>query len=224
MPLTVLQEKIKIHSGNKLKLKINDNRSTMLSVRWEPDCTKVSLHRIFLQAPCNVMEELSCYLAKGPSQLPKTVKAFIDVSLKKLDYTHQLDHSKLYSQGNVYNLKEIFNEINTEYFEGKVKLNITWFGKPNQRCRSRVTVGLYEDSLKLIKISKLLDSSLFPHYFISYVVYHEMLHHVCPSYVDERGLRRIHSKEFKQREALHRHYNLSQDFVRKNQNYLFAEY
>ena len=62
MPLTSLQNKIQNHSGRKLKLKINDNRSTMLSVRWEPDCTKVSLHRIFLQAPRNVMDELSCYL------------------------------------------------------------------------------------------------------------------------------------------------------------------
>ncbi len=46
----------------KLKLKINDNHSTMLSVRWEPECAKVSLHRMFLEAPENVMQALACYI------------------------------------------------------------------------------------------------------------------------------------------------------------------
>jgi hypothetical protein len=223
MPLTDFQEKIAHYSGRKLKFKINDNRSTMLSVRWEPDCTRVSLHRIFLKAPQNVMEELSCYLAERPSQLPKSVKAFIEKSLKTLDYTHELDQSKLYSQGNVYNLKRLYESVNSEYFDGKLSLNITWFGKPAQRNRSRITFGLYQDSLKLIKINRLLDSPSFPDYFLEYVIYHEMLHHVCPSYIDERGIHRIHSKEFKQQEVLFRHYSLAQRFIRERQEHLFAK-
>ena len=38
------QERLENSVGSKLRLKINDNRSTMLSVKWDPDCTKVSLH------------------------------------------------------------------------------------------------------------------------------------------------------------------------------------
>ncbi len=57
-----LQEQLENRIGTKLYLKINDNRSTMLSVKWEPDCTKVSLHRMFLEAPSNMMQALTCYI------------------------------------------------------------------------------------------------------------------------------------------------------------------
>lgn len=221
MTLTTFQQEIENYSGIRLKLKINDNRSTMLSVRWEPDCTKVSMHRMFLQAPQNVMQALACYIRQEHKNMAPSVKAFIEEGLKKLDYSHLLDRKKLYSQGNVYNLQHIYNDINREYFGGKLNLFITWFGKPNQRNRSRVTFGLYHDPLKLIKIHRMLDSPSFPDYFISYVIYHEMLHHVCPSYIDDKGLNRIHSKEFKEKEVQFRYFNLAQNWIKEHQAHLF---
>lgn len=208
-------------SGMKLKLKVNDNRSTMLSVRWEPDCTKVSLHRIFLQAPQNVMELLACYLRREDKIIAPKVKSFIEDSIKKLDYTHKIDHRKLCTQGMVYDLQEIYDEINEEYFNGKVKLFITWYGKKSHSNRSRVTFGLYYDPLKLVKISRFLDSEAFPDYVVSYVVYHEMLHHVCPAYIDENGLNRIHSKEFKIREKDFRDFEKAQKWIREHHKNFF---
>jgi hypothetical protein len=222
MVSTSFQEELENSIGRKLKLKINDNRSTMLSVRWEPDCTKVSLHRMFLRAPQNVMEALACYIRQEHKIIHPTIKAFIEKGLKKLDYSHELKKHQLYIQGNVYNLKEIYNQINKEYFQGKLDLAITWFGNPNQRNRTRVTFGLYYDPLKLIKINRLLDSPSCPEYLVSYVVYHEMLHNVCPSYVDERGIHRVHSKEFKEQEVQFRYYDLAQKWIKTHQDKLFA--
>lgn len=91
---TALQERLENSSGRKLKLKINDNRSTMLSIKWEPDGTKVSLHRIFLEAPTNVMDALACHLRHRDHIIGPTVKAFIEENLRNLDYSHQLDKSK----------------------------------------------------------------------------------------------------------------------------------
>lgn len=217
-----IQEQLEYRSGKRLKLKINDNRSTMLSVRWEPDYTRVSLHRMFLQAPQNVMQELGCYLRRGDKVISPAIKAFIENGLKKLDYSHLLDKSKLYSQGNVYNLQKIYDQLNQEYFRGNIDLNITWFGRALQRNRSRVTFGLYHDPLRLIKINRLLDSPSFPDYLVSFVIYHEMLHHVCPAYVDEKGIHRVHSKEFKEKEAEFRHFDLAQNWIKSNQSFLFA--
>jgi hypothetical protein len=223
MALTILQKKLESSSGLKLKLTINDNRSTMLSVKWEPDCTKVSLHRIFLQAPKNVMEALACYLRREDKIIAPSVKAFIEANLQKLDYSHLLDRKKLCSQGSVYNLQKIYNGLNEEYFQGKLNLLITWFGKPMQRNRSRVTFGLYYDPLRLIKINRLLDHPSFPDYLISYVIYHEMLHHVCPAYFDDKGQHHIHSKEFKEKEVKFRYYDLAQNWIKEHQTYFFAE-
>lgn len=216
-----LQELLEVSSGRKLKLKINDNRSTMLSVKWEPDHTKVSLHRIFLQAPKNVMDALACYLRHEDGVIAPAVKAFIEDNLRHLDYSHQLDRKKLYSQGHVYNLQHIYNDLNREYFDNKLNLNITWFGKAFQKRRSRVTFGLYYDPVRLIKVNRLLDSPSFPDYFISYVVYHEMVHHVCPAYFDEKGQHQIHTKEFKEKESKFRHFELAQQWIKENQACFF---
>lgn len=200
----------------KLKLKINDNRSTMLSVKWEPDCTKVSLHRIFLDAPRNVMDAVACYLKRKDKSIATSVRAFIEDRLQKLDYSHTIDRTKLYSCGTVYNLQKIYNKLNAEYFDGTLDLYITWFGKSNKRSRSRFTFGLYHDPLRLIKINRMLDNPTFPEYVVSYVVYHEMVHHVCPSYFDANGHHHIHTKEFKEMEEQFEHFDLAQKWIKQN--------
>jgi hypothetical protein len=222
MSLTTLQEHVENLSGVKLKLKINNNRSTMLSVRWEPDCTRVSMHRMFLEAPQNIMQSLACYISRSDKNISRDLKSFIEDGLKKLDYSHTVDQTKLYCQGTVYNLKDIFDELNDEYFNGKMNLFLTWFGKTEQRSKSRLTFGLYHEQLKLIKINRLLDSPTIPKYVISYVVYHEMVHHICPPYTDKNGAYRIHTKEFKAKEECFEHYKLAHKWIKENQADLFA--
>lgn len=221
MTFLSIQRHLQQYARKKLKVRITDNRSTMLSVKWEPDCTKVSLHRMFLTAPQNVMEELACYLRKESKIISPSVKAFIADNLKKYDYSHLLDRRKLHTQGSFYNLQKIYDDINRDYFGGKLNLSITWFGSVRQRSRRRITFGLYHDTLQLVKIHRMMDSPAFPAYLVEFVVYHEMLHHVCPAYVDSKGLHRVHSKEFKEREKLFRYYDLAQHWIREHQGYLF---
>ena len=195
MALQELQQRLKTPK-KKYEFKINNNRCTMLSVKWEPDKTKVSLHKMFLDAPSNIMDQLACYLKQETKTISPQVRAFIDTNLQKLDYSWQLDKKKLEVKGSVYNLKTIFDELNQEYFNGELDLLITWFGKKGQKNRSRVTFGLYHDQMRLIKINRMMDTPAFPDYVVSFVIYHEMLHHVCPSYYDKNGRHQIHSKEF----------------------------
>lgn len=220
MPLTELQHHLKKKAPGRLLLKINENRSTMLSVRWEPDCTKVSLHKMFLQAPRNIMEELACYVQTRHSQISTNVRAFIEKNLQQIDLTHLLNTKKLSFQGSVYNLQNIYNELNQNYFNNQLDLKITWFGRPI-RPRRHMVFGLYHDSLRLIKIHRLLDSPSFPDYVVSYVIYHEMVHHVCPSYFDKKGLHRVHSPEFKAREKQFAHYDLAQRWIKEHTDFLF---
>ncbi len=221
MLATRFQQELEESSGMKVKLKINDNRSTMLSVRWEPDCAKVSLHRMFLQAPQNVMQSLACYISREDNKITPDIKDFIEAHLQKLDYSHLLDRRKLCARGSVHDLQKIYNQLNREYFQGRLNLHITWFGKTQPRRRIRVTFGLYHDPLKLIKINRLLDSPSFPDYLVAYVVYHEMVHGVCPAYHDERGVYRIHTNEFKELEMQYQHYSLAQNWIKEHQGHLF---
>ena len=176
---------------------------------------------MFLEAPRNVMDALVCYIKQEDKNIDRTVKAFIEDKLKDLNYSHVLDQSKLSSQGNIYNLDRIYEALNEEYFEGKLKLSITWFGKPTQRSKTRFTFGLYHEPVRLIKINKVLDSPSFPDYLISYVIYHEMLHHVCPSYIDVNGNSVIHTGDFKEKEAHFKYFDLAQQWIKKHQANLF---
>lgn len=216
------QEQLENTIGIKLHLKINDNRSTMLSVKWEPDCTKVSLHRMFLHAPKNVMQALACYLKGEHKKLAPSIKAYIEHNLQRLDYSHELDLSQLETQGRVYDLKKIYHQLNRQYFDQPLGLHITWFGERRRRICKRLTFGLYHDPLRLIKINRLLDNKYFPDYFVAYVIYHEMLHYVCPTYVDENGYKHIHSKIFKEREKKFKFFKEAQEWIQNNQNYLFT--
>ncbi len=222
MTFLTIERHLQAYTGKKnVKVRITDNRSTMLSVKWEPGCTRVSLHRMFLKAPHDIMEELACYLRRESKIIAPSVKAFIADNLKKYNYAHLLDRRKLHTQGSCYNLQTIYEAINREYFGGALNLSITWFGTPRARSRRRITFGLYHDTLRLVKIHRLMDSPAFPAYLIEFVVYHEMLHHVCPAYVDEKGHHLVHSKEFKAREKLFRYYDLAQHWIREHQGYLF---
>lgn len=203
----------------KIDVKINDNRSTMLSVKWMPK-PKISLHRMFLKAPENILEDLTHYLKGNKKQLSPLIKAYIEKNLHDLDYSHELNPSKLYTQGKVYDLKKIYTDLNTEYFNQKLNLHITWFGKLKSQY-SRLIFGYYYDPLKLIKIHKLLDNSQFPDYFVAYVVYHEMLHFVCPSYVNEKGTTHIHNKDFKEREREFKYFKQAQKWMKEHQAQLF---
>lgn len=194
----------------------------MVSVKWEPDRTKVSLHKMFENAPRNIMDDLACYITKQSKEISPLVRAYIEDNLKKLDYRHTVDTKKLQVQGNVYNLKELFNDVNHQYFGGKLDLFITWFGTPQKRNRTKVTFGLYHDATKLIKINRMMDNPSFPEYVVSFVIYHEMLHHVCPSYFDESGIHRVHSPEFKRLEEKFEHFTLANEWIKKNQSKFFT--
>lgn len=217
-----LQRQLELGCGNKVEVKIKNNRSTMLSVVWRDDCTSVSLHQMFLQAPRNIMQQLACYVRQEQEDISSDIKAFIEDNLQTLDYSHELDLSKLYCQGHVYNLQRIYNDLNKEYFGSKLKLHITWFGKHYNKNRSRLTFGLYHEPIKLIKINRLLDSPSFPDYVVAYVIYHEMVHHVCPAYYDENGIHRVHTKEFKEQELKFKYFDLAQKWIEDRSDYLFS--
>lgn len=224
MALLELKKQLEKGNKNRIALKINDNRSTMLSVRWDPKekYTHVSVHRMFLDAPRNIMEKLACYVRQEQKDISHEVRAYIETRLQTLDYSHELDAKRLYTQGIVYNLQSIYDQLNREYFEGALNLRLTWYGRLSKKSRKQVTFGLYHHPLKLIKVHRLLDTPFFPDYVVQYVVYHEMLHHISPSYFDEKGQHHIHSKEFKQLEERFAYYDLAQSWIKAHTDHLFS--
>jgi hypothetical protein len=128
----------------------------------------------------------------------------------------------LQTQGTLYDLQEIYNRINQAYFENQLDLKITWFGSKERKARRHRKLGLYIFDDKVVKIHRLLDQAHFPPYFISYVVYHEMLHSVCPPVKARRGRYQIHHLEFKKKEMEFAEYALAKRWETENKRLFFA--
>ncbi len=122
----------------------------------------------------------------------------------------------IYPHGTTYNLLEIFESINEEYFKGGLSLPITWFGNPFQKVKSSRTLGSYHLETGLIRIHRLLDHPHFPPYFISWIVYHEMLHHVYPPLKRTMGGRRAHHPRFEEKERSFRYYVPAKEWEQKH--------
>ncbi|MBS1815721.1 MAG: M48 family metallopeptidase [Acidobacteria bacterium] len=98
----------------------------------------------------------------------------------------------LTAKGHVYDLDEIFEAMNRQFFDGLLgKPVLTWSGHHAKRL-----LGHYDAAHNTIVISRVFDRPQVPRFAIEYLMYHEMLHLKHP--VRMKGSRRcVHSREFK---------------------------
>ena len=98
-------------------------------------------------------------------------------------------------QGEHYNLEEVFERLNRQYFDGLMgRPQLGWSRRP-----SRSMLGHFDPAHNAIIINRILDGRDRPSLALEYVLFHEMLHLQHP--VDHNGTRRrVHTKEFREAE------------------------
>ena len=191
---------------------ITDNSTVMLSIKSKKDHLCLRLHRMFLSAGPDVLDELAGYIRNSRIKTPLT-RDFINKN------THNLKKKpprkiRLMPKGKKFNLLDLFNKVNAEYFDGTISSSITWSTSNPKRSVAKRTLGSYSQDMDLIRINPILDSVRIPGYFLEFVVYHEMLHadlHNEPA----TGRRTIHPPEFKRREKLFHHYGRAMKWEKK---------
>jgi len=101
------------------------------------------------------------------------------------------------ARGQVYDLDEIFEQLNRQFFYGLLaRPQMTW-----SRAHARNSLGHYDPAHNAIVVSRVFDNARVPRYAVEYIVYHEMLHLKYP--VKLRGSRRcVHGPEFQAEEKL----------------------
>jgi len=187
-----------------LSLVITDNSTSMLSVRKSGNILMMRLHRIFLSAGKEVLDEMAEFIKDTETRTPH-IRKFINQNTHLLK-TKPLRAVSIKTRGKYYDLLGIYDILNAEYFKGNISASITWGnGGPKHWARKR-TLGSYNAQNNMIRINPLLDNNRVPKYFLEFVVYHEMLH--ADIGVTGNGARRsVHSREFKKRETHFRQYH-----------------
>lgn len=179
---------------------------------------RLSLHKMFVMAPDQVMDALASFVT-GKTSLPAPVKSYIH---DNLEAHREFRAPKLHTLGSYYDLQSLYDEVNERYFRGAFKLSITWYGKELKSRGSSLTFGLYDASLRLIKIHRILDQDWICENFIRFVIYHEMLHHVFPPYVGTNGQLCVHNQEFKLAEKAFPKYQQVKAWEKANRQRFFG--
>lgn len=200
-----LEERLRRRLGAPLRLVVTGNRHTMLSARWREGQRAVRLHRMFLDAPAEVVDALARYLAYGDRDAGAALDRFI--AAHRPPPSPELAPTPLRPQGAVHDLDAIERAVRGEYLPDLDAVPITWGrrGASSRRARGAVTLrlGAYRATPPLIRVHPVLDHAAVPEYFVAWVVFHELLHHVTPSTAG-RGRRCLHGDEFRARERAFR--------------------
>lgn len=177
--------------GRPVQLTITENRSTMMSCRERGSVMHLRLHRMFLTAPEQVWYALAAYLATSDVSAGKLLDAFIAAQPSP----RRGAPVRVRTRGRYHDLTAIFAELNQTYFHNASQARVTWGQASARRRRRSIQLGCYLAEDNLIRIHPCLDQSFVPRQYVSWVMFHEMLHEVLG--VEERhGRRQVHPPEF----------------------------
>lgn len=210
-----LRDYLEKMTGKSISLTITDNSNSMLSIRTKSNAVAVRIHWMFLNAGNEIIREIANFIKTRKGRTP-LIRKFISenrICLKRREQrSRQLS---IHTQGRYYDLREIFDSLNKEYFGGRITALISWGKQNSRRAVRKRTLGSYCGHANNIRINPVLDRKNVPLYFIQYIIYHEMLHSAVKE-EKKNGRRSMHTSEFRKRERLFRDYNKAISWEKRN--------
>ncbi|MBN2358917.1 MAG: hypothetical protein JXR83_05650 [Deltaproteobacteria bacterium] len=197
-----LQDKLAELCGEPVSVVVNDNRSNLLSAQRRGGTLAFRLHHMFLDADERVLRAAARF-ANRPDRSSRTL---VDQFIER--HGHLITRpprpaSARPARGRNHDLQAVFDELNRDYFAGRIDAEIVFgeAGRPQRRRRRRrsIKLGSYDDTARRIVIHPALDQPQVPRSFVAYIVFHEMLHQL---YRPQRAgvALRFHGRDFKKAE------------------------
>ena len=179
--------------GKTLELRLTDNHYSMISVRRKQDGYRLRLHHMFVGAGARVVRALARYVVHNDRRASALLGEFIEehqhVIRKQVRAPRQV---RLRTAGQHHDLQAIYDRLNAHRFDGKLEARITWGPVSDRKRRRRsIKMGSFAVEDRLIRIHPALDQAIVPEYFVSWIVFHEMLHgkhEIAPRDGSGRGL------------------------------------
>jgi hypothetical protein len=207
-----LRQHLEERLNRPVSLVLTENSSSMLSARARDGVLCVRLHRMFLNSGNQVIEEIVAFLKRRKASMPR----FREFVRDNREHLRNRPPNRITEKtlGKIFDLRELYREINEEYFGGMISAGITWGSKSPRYAVRKRTLGSYSDRSNTIRINPVLDRKTVPRYYIALVVYHEMLH--AATGILLQGKRRsVHSREFRRRERLFKDYERAMAWERE---------
>jgi len=205
------------------------NRRIVISLRRRNGQIAFRVHEIFRAAPRDVLEAIvRTYFTRTHRatrrRLGQVVRTFINANENRIEElaTSARRRPSLYGhRGEVYDLKAIFDELNAELFDGRLRAVLTWSKEINRRKLGtwRAVPGIEGG---VIRINRLFDDLFVPGYYIRQLVLHEMLHGVFPGEKRNGRIMR-HTRAFREFERSSPMYEPARQWERDHLNALYRK-
>ena len=204
-------------------LQLTRNRRRMLSAKAVELGLAVRLHRCFLDAPDAEIRAVALLL--DPAVRGARRKRALAVARDHFA-RHAAEHMeaprKIYLRptGRVYDLTDLRDRVEAEYFGGDLEVHITWgqngYGNADlRRGGIHIRLGSYDSTHRLVRIHPVLDREEVPEYVVESVVHHEMLHAAEPPKAG-RQRRSVHHRAFRLRERGFRRHDEAERWIEEN--------
>jgi hypothetical protein len=212
-----LERRFSLAFGGPVQLAVTDNLHRMVTHTRENGTLRVRVHMMFLGAPERVLDALVRYALSSDRQASLLLSEFIAANSYRIRASRAVS-GPLRTKGKVHDLLAILADINKRYFGSSVSDVLVSWGRrtrPRGKQRGTIKLGSYSATERLIRLHPALDREWVPRYFVSYIVYHELLHHLVPA-VSDGGRISLHSPAFTRREREYRLYERALEWERKH--------
>lgn len=189
--------------GKTLELRLTNNHYSMISVRRKADGYRLRLHQMFVGAEPRVVRALARYVVHNDRRASTLLGEFIEQHQHIIrQQVRRPRNLTIRTAGRFHDLKAIFGRLNVAHFGGALEARITWGPDASRVQRRRsIKMGSFAVEDRIIRIHPVLDQECVPDYFVSWIVFHEMLHGKH-EVLRENGRRRFHTQAFLAEERL----------------------
>lgn len=200
----VLERRLRNLMQARVFVELHDNTHTMLTYQRTRGVWRLRLHHMFVAAPEDVLGALAHFVRSGDPQSSARLDSFIEsnkVFIRRLPPEQLRRRLRIDPVGDHHDLGEIFSDLNRRYFRNRITATITYGPAPRVRGpRKSIKMGSYSADSRVIRIHPALDQPRVPRYFVEWIVFHEMLHHVYKARRGPDGRRCVHTPEFNEHE------------------------
>lgn len=169
---------------------------------------QLRLHRMFSAAPEEVRDALAKWLRAGrrARRAGPILDTWIHEQIASLP--KRAPSVRIEPAGEVHDLEDLAVPLIVGEFADDFaprgphqRPRITWGRRGRSRSRRSLRLGSFEPESRVIRVHPVLDQRAVPAWFVSFVLKHELLHAVVPTYRDAAGRWVHHGPEFRAREA-----------------------
>ena len=220
----VLERRLRSRLKARVQIELHDNTHTMITFRRSRGGWRMRLHHMFLAATDDVLTALARYVGWADAEASVHLDRFIErnkIFIRKVTPAQLRRRLRIDPVGDHHDLQDIFLQLNRRYFDEQIAATITYGPAPRARgTRKSIKMGSYSAETKVIRIHPALDQRQVPRFFVEWIVFHEMLHHVHRARRGEDGRRCVHTPEFLAQERTFHDFRRAQRWEDENLDFL----